>query len=105
MPKQSLEDQTEADEKDLADEKSAKAEAAETTATAEGDFVVTVTAPAEAEAAPTTTQTTGLPVAADHDAIVKARAEELEAITTAKKIRKDTSAGAAEQTYSLMSWR
>ena len=102
MLKQSLEDLKAADVKDLADEKSTKAEAAETKATAEGDLVVTVKALAEAEAALATAQTTCMQVAADHDATVKARAEELEAIATAKKILEDTSAGAVEQSYSLL---
>jgi len=102
MLKQSLLDQKAADEKDLADEKGAKAAAEEEKATAEGDLAVTVKALAEAEDALATAQTTCMQVAADHDATVKARAEELEAIATAKKILLDTSAGAVEQTYSLL---
>merc|ERR1719160_249525 len=102
MLKQSLEDQKAADEKDLADEKGAKAAAEEEKATAEGDLAVTVKALAEAEDALATAQTTCMQVAADHDATVKARAEELKAIAEAKKILLDTSAGAVEQTYSLL---
>ena len=64
--------------------------------------MVTVKALAEAEAALATAQTTCMQVAADHDATVKARAEELEAIATAKKILEDTPAGAVEQSYSLL---
>ena len=89
MLKQSLLDQKAADEKDLADEKGAKAAAEEEKATAEGDLAVTVKALAEAEDALATAQTTCMQVAADHDATVKARAEELEAIATAKKILLD----------------
>ena len=84
------------------DEKSTKAEAAETRATAEGDLVVTVKALAEAEAALATAQTTRMQVAAGHDATVKARAEELEATTTAKNILGGTPAGAVEQSYSSL---
>merc|ERR1719263_323035 len=102
MLKQSLLDQKAADEKDLADEKGAKAAAEEEKATAEGDLAVTVKALAEAEDALAAAQTTCMQVAADHDATVKARAEELEAIATAKKILVETSAGAVEQTYSLL---
>merc|ERR1719263_1104360 len=102
MLKQSLLDQKAADEKDLADEKGAKAAAEEEKATAEGDLAVTIKALAEAEDALATAQTTCMQVAADHDATVKARAEELQAIATAKKILLDTSAGAVEQTYSLL---
>merc|ERR1719263_1395667 len=102
MLKQSLLDQKAADEKDLADEKGVKAAAEEEKATAEGDLEVTVKALAEAEDALAAAQTTCMQVAADHDATVKARAEELEAIATAKKILVETSAGAVEQTYSLL---
>jgi len=41
-------------------------------------------------------------VAADHDATVKARTEELTAIATAKKVLKESTGGAAEQTYSFL---
>merc|ERR1712050_251267 len=40
--------------------------------------------------------------AADHEATVKSRNEELTAIATAKKILTDTSSGAVSQTYSLL---
>merc|ERR1719506_2219844 len=102
MLKQSLLDQKAADEKDLADEKGVKAAAEEEKATAEGDLAVTVKALAEAEDALATAQATCMQVAADHDATVKARAEELKAIAEAKKILLDTSAGAVGQTYSLL---
>merc|ERR1719281_951163 len=102
MLRQSLEDQKAANEKDLADEKAAKAAAAEEKATAEGDLAATVKSLAEAEEALATAQTTCMQVAADHDATVKARTEELDAIATAKKTLLDTSAGAVEQTYSLL---
>merc|ERR1719395_354372 len=41
-------------------------------------------------------------VAADHDATVKSRNEELNALATAKKILGETSSGAVSQTYSLL---
>merc|ERR1711972_245856 len=41
-------------------------------------------------------------IAADHEATVKSRNEELTAIATAKKILTDTSSGAVSQTYSLL---
>jgi chromosome segregation ATPase len=41
-------------------------------------------------------------VAADHDATVKAREEELAVVAQAKKILVETSSGAVEQTYSLV---
>merc|ERR1719395_475596 len=102
MLRQSLEDQKAADEKDLADEKGVKAAAEEEKATAEAELADLRKAETNAQAALATAQTTCMQVAADHDATVKARAEELEAIATAKKILEDTSAGAVEQTYSLL---
>ena len=41
-------------------------------------------------------------VAADHEATVKSRTEELNAIATAEKILKETSGGAVGQSYSLL---
>jgi hypothetical protein len=41
-------------------------------------------------------------VAADHEATVKSRTEELTAIATAEKILKETSAGAVEESYSFV---
>merc|ERR1719456_1270245 len=41
-------------------------------------------------------------VAADHEATVKSRTEELTAIATAKKILTETSSGAVSQSYSLL---
>merc|ERR1719446_1223988 len=49
-----------------------------------------------------TASSTCMTVAADHDATVKSRNEELEAIATAKKILSDTSSGAVEQSYSFV---
>merc|ERR1719373_430176 len=40
--------------------------------------------------------------AADHEATVAARTEELKVIATAEKILKESSSGAVEQTYSLL---
>merc|ERR1719420_724442 len=45
---------------------------------------------------------TCMTVAADHDATVKSRNEELAAIATAKKILSETSSGAVGQTYSFI---
>merc|ERR1712217_36844 len=49
-----------------------------------------------------TTSADCMQTAADHEATVKSRKEELEAIATAKKILTDTSSGAVSQTYSLL---
>merc|ERR1719171_980575 len=102
MLKQSLTDQAAADGKDMADEKSAKAEAAECVATSEGDLATTTKDLADAEETLATAQSTCMTVAADHEATVKSRGEELEALATAKKILNESTAGAVEETYSLL---
>jgi chaperonin cofactor prefoldin len=102
MLKQSLEDQMAADTKDMEDEKAAKAEAAEGKATAEGDLTETVKLLKNTNDDLATASATCMQVAADHEATVKARNEELKAIATAKKILEDTTSGAASQTYSML---
>merc|ERR1719499_1279612 len=102
MLKQSLEDQMTADTKDMEDEKAAKAEAAEGKATAEGDLVETVKLLKNTKDALATASATCMQVAADHQATVTARSEELKAIATAKKILEDTTSGAASETYSML---
>merc|ERR1719242_387346 len=102
MLKQSLEDQMTADTKDMEDEKAAKAEAAEGKATAEGDLAETVKLLKNTKDALATASATCMQVAADHQATVKARNEELKAIATATKILEDTTSGAASQTYSML---
>merc|ERR1719242_2623731 len=102
MLKQSLEDQMAADTKDMEDEKAAKAEAAEGKATAEGELEETLKLLKTTKDAFATASATCMQVAADHQATVKARNEELKAIATAKKILEDTTSGAASQTYSML---
>jgi len=102
MLKQSLEDQMAADQKDMDDQKSARAAADETRATAVGDLAETAKALANGEQTLQTTGTTCMTVAADHDATMKGRTEELTAIATAQKILKETSGGAVGQTYSFL---
>merc|ERR1719150_2891616 len=102
MLKQSLEDQMAADTKDMEDEKAAKAEAAEGKATAEGDLGETVKLLKNTKDDLATASATCMQVAADHQATVKARNEELKAIATATKILKETTSGAASHTYSLL---
>merc|ERR1719327_2244113 len=79
-----------------------KAAAAETKSTAEGDLAVATKALAEAEAALEASNVSCQQVATDHAASVKGRAAELEAIATAKKILEGSTAGAVEQTYSML---
>jgi len=102
MLKQSLEDQIAADTKDMNEQKSAKAAADETKATAVGDLEQTTKSLANANDNLETTGTTCMTVAADHEATGKSRNEELKAIATARKILQDSSSGAVSQTYSFM---
>merc|ERR1740117_2342110 len=95
MLKQSLEDQIAADSTDLDQEKSAKAAAEQTKATAEGDLAITNKDLAAAQAELAECSSSCMQVAADHEATVTARAEELAVIAKAKKILEETTNGAA----------
>merc|ERR1719405_429294 len=102
MMKQSLEDQMAADNKDLADEKAAKASSEEGKASAEGDLSVTVKDLQNSESSLSTANTDCMTTAADHEATVAARTEELKVIATAEKILKESTEGAVGQTYSFL---
>merc|ERR1719393_110146 len=101
MLRQSLEDEISADSKDMEEEKSLKASTEENKAVAEGDLADTTKGLAEDNKALATASSTCMTVAADHEATVKSRTEELTAIATAKKILSETSSGAVEQSYSF----
>jgi chromosome segregation ATPase len=101
MMKQSLEDQMAADTKDMNAEKAAKASAEEEKATAEGDLAITIKELKDGEESLATANTDCMTTAADHEATVAARTEELKVITTAEKILKESTSGAVGQTYSL----
>jgi len=100
--RQSLEDQRAADNHDMAEEKDSLAASKEARASAEGDLSRTTANLADAEGALATAQSTCMSVAADHEATVRGRTEELTAIATAKKILSETSSGAVDKTYSLL---
>merc|ERR1719451_122706 len=102
MMKQSLEDQIAADTKDMNEEKAGKEAAAEGKATAEGDLATTVKELKGAETELQTANTDCMTTAADHEATVAARTEELKVIATAEKILKESTSGAVDQTYSLL---
>merc|ERR1719331_1422192 len=74
----------------------------ESKATAEGDLAETTKELAADKESLGTAQSTCMQVAADHEATVKSRTEELTAIATAKKILSETSTGAVEQSYSFL---
>merc|ERR1719407_95284 len=102
MMKQSLEDQIAADTKDMNEEKAGKEEAAEGKATAEGDLATTVKELKGAKEELNTANTDCMTTAADHEATVAARTEELKVIATAEKILKDSTSGAVDQTYDFL---
>jgi len=102
MLKQSLEDQIAADTTDLDQEKAAKATSEETKATAEGDLAITNKDLAAAQAELAECSSSCMQVAADHEATVAARAEELAVIAKAKKILQETTGGAVGQSYSFL---
>merc|ERR1719331_1867801 len=102
MLKQSLEDPSAADTKDMNDEKAEKAAAAEAKATAEGDLDVTTKELASSQEQLATAHSSCLQVAADHEASVAARKEELAVVAQATKVLQETSSGAVSQTYSLL---
>ncbi len=102
MLKQSLEGQIGADTKDLEDEKSGKAAAEEEKAAAEGDLTGTTKELANAESDLATSNMNCMTTAADHEATVAAREEELAVIAKAKKILEETSSGGVAQSYSFV---
>jgi len=102
MLKQSLEDSMAADTKDMEDEKASRSNAEESKATAEGDLDVTKKSLTESNKELAATHKGCLEVAADHEATIAARADEMKAIQEAKKILQETSSGAVEQSYSFL---
>jgi peptidoglycan hydrolase CwlO-like protein len=102
MVKQSLEDQSAADTKDLDEEKATKSADSESLAVAEGDLKRTVDELAAAEAALAQAKETCAFVTKDHEDTVASRAGELNVITEAIDVLKNTTAGGVEQAYSFM---
>jgi hypothetical protein len=86
----------------MGEEKAGKAEAEETKADAEGDLEVTTKALADSKQQLATAHASCMTVAADHEATIASRKEELKAIAEAKKILQETSEGAVSQTYSFV---
>jgi hypothetical protein len=105
MLKSSLEAKIGADTKDLGDEKSGAAAAKQEKSEAEGDLSVTSKDLATSNNALATTHGDCLQVAADYEASIPARAEELKVIATAKKILEESTGAAVSQSYSLLQIR
>jgi len=104
MLKQSLEDQIAADSKELAEAKASKASAQETKAVAEGDLTVTKKDLAEDEDTLENLETDCKAKAEDHETSTKGRAEELKALSEAKKIISETTGAAEGRQYSAASF-
>merc|ERR1719247_2164020 len=86
----------------MADTKATKEGCESDLATCTADFDQLVKDIAAAEDDLKTAQDTCMQVAADHEASMAGRAEELKALTEAVKILKSTTSGAEAQTYSLL---
>merc|ERR1740129_786653 len=102
MLKQSLEDQMAADTKDMNDEKAGRAAAEESKVSSQSDLDMTNKELANSKKQLATAQSSCVKIAADHDATVAARNEELKVIAEALKILTETTSGAEGQTYSLV---
>jgi peptidoglycan hydrolase CwlO-like protein len=102
MLKQSLTDSVTADNTDMDQEKKSMGANSEEKATAEGDLSVTSKDLKASEDELATAQAECMEVAADHEATVTAREEELAVIAKAKKILEETSSGGVEQSYDFL---
>merc|ERR1719446_1681690 len=101
MLKQSLTDSIKFANKDMDDAKKALAESQEKKANAEGDLEVTQKDLDEDIAAKAKLHSDCMDAAEEFELSTKSRGEELKALATAKKVIKEATGGAAEQTYSF----
>lgn len=102
MLKQSLDDQISADTKTMDEEKALLSSAAEEKATSEGDLSVAKKDLAAAQSELATVHSDCMTTAADYEATVNSRKEELATIAKAKKILEETSSGAVAQSYDFL---
>jgi hypothetical protein len=102
MLKQSLENTIAQDSKELAEAKAVKAGAEEAKAIAEGDLSMAEKELAEDKKYLSELSTDCQTKAADWEVSTKSRADELEALATAKKIITETAGGASEKAYGLL---
>jgi len=101
MLKQGLEDAIKFANKEMDEAKQSKSASAEAKATAEGDLDVTSKDLAEDIKTLAELHHNCMTKANDYEAETKSRGEELKALVTAKKIIKETTGGAADQSYGL----
>eukprot|EP00746_Dinoflagellata_sp_MGD_P000698 gnl/MRDRNA2_/MRDRNA2_101260_c0_seq1.p1 gnl/MRDRNA2_/MRDRNA2_101260_c0~~gnl/MRDRNA2_/MRDRNA2_101260_c0_seq1.p1 ORF type:complete len:716 (-),score=232.02 gnl/MRDRNA2_/MRDRNA2_101260_c0_seq1:8-2155(-) len=102
MLAQSLGDQLKADNAELADSKTGKADAEETRASAEGDLAVTQKDLTDAEKVMGNMHVDCMAKAQDHETTVKSRAEEVKALQAARKMISATTSDAEAKTYSFL---
>jgi len=102
MLKQSLTDEIEFAEKDMAKAKKSMSESAEKKAAAEGDLDVTSKDLAEDIKSKSTLHHDCMASAEEFELATKSRGEELKALATAKKVIQETTGGAAGQSYSFL---
>jgi len=102
MLKQGLDDTISADKKDLAEQKSNLAAAQEDKGNSEGELEVCKKDLKTAQEALATSQSDCMTAAADHEATIVARKQELETIAKTKKILEETAGGAAKKSYSFL---
>jgi hypothetical protein len=102
MLKQSLTDEIGYANKDMDAAKKGLAESQEKKAVAEGDLDVTSKDLAEDIKTKATLHSDCMTAAEEFELATKSRGEELKALATAKKVIKDSTSGAAEQTYSFL---
>merc|ERR1712217_849262 len=102
MLRQSLADSITADNKDLADEKESKNAAEIAKAAASRDLANTQKSLGEAKVALEKANSNCMNTAANHDATVKGREEELKNLNAAKKVLEDMTGGAEAHTYSML---
>jgi chromosome segregation ATPase len=100
--KGSLEDEIAFNTKEKKDQEAFKSETEEKKATDTADLAATQKLLDETKEALKTTQDDCVHVAADHDASVAGRKEELSVVDQAKKILMETTSGASEDTYSFV---
>jgi len=98
----SLKRQLGQDKKSMADEKSAKAQAEEGKATAEGELSTTTKLLANSKEELASTQSACISTAADYEATLAGREEELKDIAVAKKVLVESTGGAESKTYALV---
>jgi len=102
MLRQSLEDEIKFANKEMDEAKKAKSESSESKATAEGDLEVTQKSLNEDLSALGKLHHDCMSKAQEFEAEVTSRGEELKALATAKKIIKETTSGAADQSYGFL---